>query len=165
MTRRSFLARSSTVLAFAIAVGAITTAALAASVHFKNNRTPTFTDNGLTATVSGALAGLGNQDVTITVSAEGLGSTLCTNPGGNQAPGQNKVPFTLSGTQTISANEIKNGNVSFSVTTATPRTPTPKEAGCPNNNWTVELTDVKFSSYTLTVTQGGQTVLTFTSKV
>ena len=165
MNRRSPLSRSLKFSAFALAVGLVTTAAVAASVHFKNNRTPTFTDNGLTATVSGALAGLGNQDVTITVTAQGLGSTLCTNPGGKVVPGQNKVPFTLNATQTISASEIKNGNVSFSLTTAAPRTPTPKEAGCPNNNWTVTLTDVQFTSYTLTVVQGGQTVLTFTTRV
>ena len=165
MTRRTLLARTLKVSTFALAVGLVTTAAVAASVHFKNNRTPTFTDNGLTATVSGALAGLGNEDVTITVSANGLGSTLCTNPGGKVVPGQNKVPFTLDATQTISASEIKNGNLSFSLTTAAPATPTPKEAGCPNNNWSVTLTDVKFTSYTVTVVQGGKTVLTYTTRV
>ena len=149
--------------AFVIALGLSATAVLAASVHFKQQRAPALTDNGLTATVAGALAGLGNEDVLITVTAEGVGSTVIISPGGNAAPGQNKVPFTLVGTQSIPASEIKNGNVSFSVTTEAPTTPTPKEAGAPNNNWTVVLTDVRFTGYTLTVEQGGRTVLTYES--
>src|SRR4051812_14071852 len=95
----------------ALALVLCATAALAASVHFKNNRPPRITDNGLTATVNGALAGLGNGDVTITVTAEGVGTTILYSPAGNAAPGQNKTPFTLVGTQTIPAKEIKNGNV------------------------------------------------------
>jgi hypothetical protein len=149
--------------AAALVLGLSATVALAASVHFKQNRASTFTDGGLTATVSGALSGLGNGDVTITVIAEGEGSTVLTSPGGNAAPGQNKVPFTLVGSQTIPSTQIKNGNLSFSVTTEAPATPTPAEAGAPNNRWTVTLTDVEFTSYTLVVEQGGVVVFTYES--
>lgn len=61
------------------------------------------------------------------------------------------------------AEEIKNGNVRFSVTTEAPETPTPEEAGAPNDNRTVTLTDVAFTGYTLTVEQGGVVVLTYES--
>ena len=147
----------------ALVLGLSATVALAASVHFKQNRAPRLTDNGLTATVTGALTGLGNGDVIITVIAEGYGSTVLTSPGGNAAPGQNKVPLTLVGTESIPQSEIKNGNLSFSVTTEVPETPTPKEAGAPNDNWTVDLSDVTFTSYTLIVEQGGVVVLEYQS--
>jgi hypothetical protein len=158
MSRRALVGSAA-----ALVLGLSATVALAASVHFKQNRAPTIADGGLTATVSGALSGLGNEDVTVTVTAEGVGTTILTSPGGNAAPGQNKVPFTLVGTQSIPAEEIKNGNVRFSVTTEAPETPTPEEAGAPNDNWTVTLTDVDFTGYTLTVEQGGVVVLTYES--
>ena len=132
-------------------------AAFAASVHFIG--TPTFTDNGTTLTGCAKLAGLGNGDVTITLAGTGIASYTCTNQGGNQAPGQNKNRITTANTITIPATEIKNGTVTFCVTTQEPPAPTPRQAGCPNKNWTAKVTDVRFSSATFIVEQGGRTVL------
>lgn len=137
----------------------VAAATYAANVHLKNKPPLALTDNGLTLSACGALAGLGNGDVTITLVADGNLHTICTSPGGNEAPGQNPGEVVVLGDVTIPSNQIKNGSLKFCVTTEAPATPTPREAGCPNNNWTVRIADVDFSGATLIVEQGGRVVL------
>ncbi|HET6315515.1 MAG TPA: hypothetical protein VFG86_03580 [Chloroflexota bacterium] len=145
-----------TLLALA-ALSVFASLAFAASVHFKGEQT--FTDNGLTLTAAGELAGLGNADVVITLSAEGDASALCRNRGGNIAPGQNKIPVLVTATQTVLAEEIKNGTTPYVLTTDGPEQPTAAQAGCPNGNWTAEINDVVFTSATISVEQAGVLVL------
>ena len=155
------------ILAMLLTLGVLSFAAIAASVHFKGgkNAGPTFTDNGLTLTGAGCIAGLGNEDVVIRLIATGTPTYVCTNPGGNQAAGINKKLITTTGTQTIPKTEVKNGNVCFNVTTLAPSQPTAKEAGCPNNNWSAAITDVKFQSARIEVYQAGKLVLARDAKL
>ena len=127
---------------------------LMASPHFVVD--PTFTDNGTTLTATGSVAGLGNEDVTVILNADGTATIICTNPAGNVAPGQTK-DVTVSGEQTIT--DVKNGRVNFNVTTEEPVAPAD---ACPNKKWTASVTNVQFNSATLIVQQGGETVLTDT---
>jgi hypothetical protein len=153
------------VVLFAAAITAVTASVvLAASVHFKNGN-PTFSDLGTTLKSCFCLAGLGNQDVTITIKATGFATTLCTNKGGNTAPGQNKTPVAPTIQQSFPATEIKNGNLCACLTTTTPPAPSAKAAGCPNSNWSTSLTDVDFTSAEVIVVQAGKVVLDKTFKL
>jgi hypothetical protein len=156
MTRRTTAA----MLGFVLAA---TMTTLGASVHLKGgaNAEPNFVDQGLTLNTAASLAGLGNEDLLVTLSATAAATSTCTNQGGNQAPGQNPAEVTVSGSQSIPASEIKNGNVAFNVTTVAPVTPIPGAPGCPNPNWRQDITDLSFTTATITVEQpAGTLVLT-----
>ena len=147
-----------------VAAAALIFAGIAAAqtggAHFTKGGTPVCTDIGTQLECTAEVAGLGNETVVATVSAHGTATGLtCTTPSGsNMAPGQNPaVPVTAGGSQTIS--NIKNGRASVDVKSATP-TVTPKQAGCPNNNWIVTIQDVTFTTYTLTISQGDVTLFT-----
>jgi hypothetical protein len=146
-----------------IAVGAF-----AANVHLKPpNRAPSFIDNGaaLTLTALGSLAGLGGGDILVTLTATAQPTGVCINPGGGgqQPPGQNPAEVDVTGAQAIPEEEIKNGNVSFRVTTQAPVSPIPGAPDCPGVNWTEAITDLTFTSATITVEQPpGTTVFTVT---
>jgi len=150
--------KSSKSLVIAAVVALVATVAYASSVHFKGGN-PTFTDQGTTLKTCLCLAGLGNADVTITVKTSGTATTLCTNQGGNTAPGQNKTPVSPSASQTFPASQIKNGNLCACLTTAPPPNPTAAEAGCPNSNWSAAITDVQFANAEIIVVQGSNVVL------
>ena len=124
----------------------------AASVHFKKG-SPVFTDQGLSLSASGALAGLGNGDVVITVTATGQPVAICTNPAGaTQPPGQNPAEVTLTGVEAIPGSDIKNGTLNFDVSSGSPTTPIPSAPGCPNPKWTEDITDVIFAGHSATIT-------------
>jgi hypothetical protein len=143
------------VVALVGVVAAFATVALGAgggNPHFVGD--VTFTDQGTTLNAQGTIAGLGNLDTVVIVSAQGVPTVTCTNQGGTQAPGQNPGISTFTGAQQIDSSDI-NGNINFNVTSAEPQAPTPKQAGCPNNKtWTASVTDVDFSSATITFFQG-----------
>ena len=137
-------------------------AASASSVHLKGgkNAEPAFVDNGLSLTARGELAGLGNGDVLVTLAATAAVTSTCTNPAGaTQPPGQNPAPITVTGSQAIPAAEIKNGSTPFGVTTNAPTTPIAGAPDCPNPNWTEAITDLAFTTATITVEQPAGTVV------
>jgi len=142
--------------------------ATASSVHLKGGARaePAFFDGGLTLNASGALAGLGNGDVLVTLDATADVSSTCTNQGGNQAPGQNPAPLDVTGSVAIPEDEIKNGTTPFSVTTVAPDPVIAGAPGCPNTNWTELIEDLSFTNATITIEQPpGTVVLTVTCTI
>jgi hypothetical protein len=132
------------------------------SPHLKGgkNARPTFEDLGLALRAAASISGLGNGDVVVDLSAVGQPLSTCSNPGGGtQPPGQNPAEVTLTGTQAIPASAIKNGNLSIALQTGAPAEIVAGAPGCPNAQWTQRITDVSFSSATITVQQNGATVL------
>jgi hypothetical protein len=156
MRRISILCAALLALAFAAP-------AFAGSAHFKKGGEPvcTVSNSGASSsTVCGAsLAGLGNGDLQINVTVSGFAVYQCQNPGGNTAPGQNRVlegPVTAP--TTIPSGQIKNGNVTFTTNPAVltaPSTVSAAEAGCPSAGWTGVNPSLTVTNIDMTISQGG----------
>jgi hypothetical protein len=120
----------------------------AQSGHFQD-RTVSCEDIGTQVQCSGKVAGLGGTTFTVSVTANGQASVVCTNPGDNPAPGQ-AFSFTATG-NTGSQPTPRNGSAQFLVSTTAPTAPA---NSCPNPKWTATVTDVAFSGdATLTLTE------------
>jgi hypothetical protein len=132
--------------------------ALAQSGHFVG--TPRCSDLGTTFNCTGKVAGLGGTTFEIRTTAQGTASVTCTNPAGNVAPGQS-FTTTLGGTTGPTATP-RNGQFSFNVTSATPTAPA---GSCPNPKWTATVTDVQFTTATLTLLEDNVVVDTITVPV
>ena len=129
-----------------------TSVVLADNPHYR--RGPTVVDNGFTATATGSVTGLGNGDVIVTLSfPNATGTTVCTNQGGTEAPGQNPaVPAATSGSKFV--DNPKNGNLTFTVTTDPPPNPSAAAAGCPNaRTWTASFDNITFGCGTIVIQQ------------
>jgi hypothetical protein len=139
-------------LAFTLAFGA---SAYAQNVHLKPpNQNPSFIDGGLVLSVNASLAGLSGANLLIALNAMANATATCTNPAGaTKPPGQNPAPVSVSGVLAVPAGQIKNGNLSFTLSTQGPQTPIPGAPGCPNSSWTEDITDLAFTSATINVFQ------------
>ena len=113
------------------------TATLAGNFHFNSLNF----DVGHSLVFEGVLAGLGNEEAEVSLTAVGSVTALCENRGGNQAPGQK--PITVEVAQTIVVTTDSNGQAQVFILAPDPTSPdnepspTPKQAGCPNGNWKV----------------------------
>jgi len=147
-----------------VAAAAFPAAASAASPHLKGQNPVAFTDNGLTLTATVSYAGLGNFDTLQNLDATGNPTAVCTNPSGKQQPpGQNPASANVSGSTAVPAGDIKNGNVTITTTTSPPVTPIPGSPDCPGTNWTETITDMAFTSATITLFQDSNANGTFES--
>lgn len=162
------------VLITALVVGVFALAAstaFAGNPHFTKNSSITcafstssggITNDTVTCTGTGGIAGLGNANVKFVLSSTGEASYFCKNPGnGNESPGQNKVPATIPPTSVeVDKAEVKNGRLAFFgpdgntlTQTATAVSATGKAAGCSNESWTTRVAAIFYTSITVSIQQ------------
>jgi hypothetical protein len=166
--------------AVVLMLAATASTALAARPHFKtlsisSTTTTTTTSSSLASITSlssqssftsealiaqGSIAGLGSSNVVVKLEGTGVGTATCTNPGGTQAPGQNPISVTVSGSTSVLVTD--NGSAEFYLQTAAAAQPSTKQAGCPNGRWSVTGLAVDWTRAVVTVTDAntGKVLLT-----
>jgi hypothetical protein len=148
-----------TSISAAMMVLAFTAAVASAAVTWKSG--PTVTFNGTTSvTATGDSSGLGNQPAIATLEVQGTVTYTCQNKGGAEAPGQNPVPATSTGTQDL-GNSDHNGRgvLNITVSLTPPAEVSGKVAGCPNGNWKgINPVSSGITGAILTIEQGGSVI-------
>jgi len=101
----------------------------------------------------GNVSGIGNTDVTMVLDGSGIPAITCVNNGSNSVPGQSYPKVSAEGSQVLPGNSPlrKNGKAAFGVETQPPAPLTWDQAGCPNSNWTAEITFVYWTNATVSV--------------
>jgi hypothetical protein len=137
---------------------------LAQSGHFLEGggNAPSCTDEGTTVECTTKVAGLGGTSFEVTIDAVGTASVECTNPGGNVAPGQDTTVETEGTTGELPTPRNGAARVTLSTDDPEPLPPTPT---CPNTQWTPNITDVTFTTATLSLFEDGSTVASDTITV
>lgn len=124
---------------FGLGLVAFAASPVLAGSHYQAG--PTCIDNGdSTVTCSGDIAGLGNQNIDVTVVASG--STTCTNRGNKPPTGQEPSGLDTTSSGSATNVRVKNGRATFGVTTDA-------ENPCPDHM----IANTVFDSVTVTVFQ------------
>jgi hypothetical protein len=156
MTERSSMSKSlkyaiAAIIAGALTIGAGTAAAATSGAHFQSPPTGTVNNAGALV-VAWDEAGLGNQNVTYSLSADASATYACINGGGNHPKAANKE--TKAGQVTAGGSfQARNGRVQASLTAG------PLSAGafsCPSGQQLV-LACVSYSNIVLTDTTNNVT--------
>jgi hypothetical protein len=100
---------------------------------------------------TGKVAGLGGTTFEIRVTASGLATVECTNPGGNVAPGQDTAVDVAGSSGPLAT--PRNGQFQFTIRTEAPTVP--NFPTCPNPQWTARVVDVTFGDATLLLFEDG----------
>ena len=165
MTKLLRLLPVAAVLTAAVAFPAMAGAAISTSTNPANAPSGThFKSGSASCSVSGnvascsqyTLAGVGNTDVTATLSATYTGTVVCINGGGNPSDSQHQGTFTS--TSTSGTLQPKNGNVTVPSLSSTPPSEQQflAQQTCPNPNWTPTLQGpITLQSFTYTVQFAG----------
>ncbi len=103
--------------------------------------------------VDGTISGIGSTNVTMVLDASGIPAITCVNNGGNSVPGQSYPKVSAEGSQNLLGSDLvrKNGKSPFGVETNPPAQLTWDQAGCPNSNWTANITFVFWTNATVSV--------------
>ena len=129
----------------------ITLAAVAAYAAINYKSGPTFSISSFDLITTGELSGLGGA-AHVTVDAVGTADGSCSNKGGNVVP-VHAATVSAAGSETIHPDS--NGRSNFSVTASPVASPNP----CPNGNWTFDIDQVTYTSATVSITAGSQSLV------
>src|SRR6266567_9614793 len=129
----------------------ITLAAVAAYAAINYKSGPTFSISTFDLITTGELSGLGST-AQVLVDAEGTANGSCTNKGGTTVP-VHAATVDAAGSATLHPDS--NGRSNFSVTASPVANPNP----CPNGNWTFNIEQVTYTSATVSVTAGSQSLV------
>jgi hypothetical protein len=140
--------RRKDVLSLATVIGLVVAGFVVPVVFAKGNphlKIPTMGWAAGSLTATGVVVGLANEVYLVELYAQGSAGGICANPAGDrEVQGRNPSPIVVAIREPDEVDTDQNGSVCFELT-ASEKTeyilvsPTPKEFGCPNENWSVEV--------------------------